>query len=72
MAKTFTEKQTIRYRMVYLAFGTLIAIPVLAMGLLLIGIDPSSASGLFGTASATLGAIVIGHFATSPGDDVDV
>lgn len=65
MAKTFTEKEVIRYNMVYLAFGTLIIIPLMAIGLILVGVDPSSASGIFGVSAATLGAIVVGFFATS-------
>jgi len=67
--KTLGEKQAIRYRMVYAALGTLIAIPVMALGLLLVGVDPSSANGIFATASATLGVIVVGFFGTSAKDD---
>jgi len=72
MAKTFTEKQDIRYRMVYIAFGTLVAIPLIALGLLYVGVDPSAASGIFSVSSATLGAIVIGHFSTNIKDDKNV
>ena len=67
--KTLGEKQTIRYRMVYVALGTLVTIPAAALGLLAFGIDPSSANGIFSTAAATLGAVVIGFFATSAKDD---
>ena len=66
---TLVEKQKSRYRMVYIAFGVIVLIPLLALILLLLGIDPSSATGLFGVSSATLSAIVIGHFSTSPKDD---
>lgn len=67
--KTLGEKQSIRYRMVYAALGTLILIPMVALGLLFVGVDPSSASGIFSTSAVTLGAVVIGFFATSPKDD---
>ena len=67
--KTFAEKQAIRYNMIYLAFGTLIAIPLLALLLLVIGIDPAPASAIFSTAAITLGGIVVGFFATAIKDD---
>ena len=67
--KTLADKQAIRYRMVYAALATLIVIPVAALLLLYVGIDASSTEGLFSISSATLGAIVIGHFSTSIKDD---
>lgn len=67
--RTLAEKQDIRYRMVYMAFSALITIPLLALGLLAIGISPAPAAGIFSTAAATLGAVIIGFFATSPKDD---
>ena len=41
------------------------------MGLLYVGIDPSSAVGLFSISAATLGGIVISHFATTPRREVE-
>ena len=35
----------------------------------MVGVNPSSAAGIFSTSAATLGAIVIGFFATTPKDD---
>jgi len=69
MGKSLDEKQAIRYRMVYLAFGSLLLIPLLSLGLLLIGVDPSSANSIFSTSSITFGAIIIGFFGTAPKDD---
>lgn len=67
--KTLAEKQSIRYRMVYLAFGALLILPFAAIGVTFIGMDPSSAAGIVATGCATLGAIVIAHFSTTPRDD---
>ena len=68
--KTLGEKQAIRYRMIYIAFGFMMAIPAAAYGLLAFGIDPSSAQGIVSTAVASFSAIIIGFFATTPKDDV--
>lgn len=67
--KTLGEKQQIRYRIVYIALATLVAIPTMALGLLLLGVDPSSASGIFSTSAATLSAIIAAHLATTPKND---
>ena len=68
--KTLGEKQTIRYRMIYIAFAFMMAIPAAAYVLLAFGIDPSSAQGIVSTAVASFSAIIIGFFATTPKDDV--
>ena len=67
--KTLGEKQVIRYRMIYIAFGFIMAVPVAAFALLAFGIDPSSAQGIVGTAIASFSAIIVAFFATSPKDD---
>ena len=67
--KTLGEKQAIRYRMIYIAFGFMMAIPTAAFGLLWLGVDPSSAQGIVSTAIASFSAIIIGFFATTPKDD---
>lgn len=67
--KTLAEKQAIRYKIVYVAFVTIISIPVAAIVLAGFGIDISSTTSVIGTTSATLSAIVMTHMATSPKDD---
>ena len=67
--KTLAEKQEIRYRMVYIAFFGLLAIPATAFTLTGFGIDISSTTGIVSTVAASLSAIVIGFFATAPKDD---
>lgn len=67
--KTLAEKQKIRYTIVFLAFANIVLMPFMALALLSFGIDPSPAAGIFATAAVTLGAIVIGFFATAPKDD---
>jgi len=71
MAKllTLAEKQESRRNYVKASFVLMILIPVVTMGLVTIGIDPSSASGIIATASATFSAVIVGHMATSPKDD---
>ncbi len=70
--KTLAEKQEIRYRLVYIAFAALVIIPIAAFGLLAFGVNPSSASGIVATVAASFSAIVLGFFATSPRDDIQI
>ncbi len=70
--KTLAEKQEIRYRLIYIAFGALVVIPIAAFSLLAFGVDPSSASGIVATVAASFSAIILGFFATSPKDDIPV
>ena len=70
--KTLGQKQAIRYRMIYIAFGFMMAIPATAFILLLVGVDPSSAQGIISTSVASFSAIILGFFATTPKDDNDV
>ena len=68
--KTLAEKQEIRYRMVYIAFAALLAIPVAAFALAGFGIDVTSTTGIVSTVAASLSAVVVGFFATAPKDDL--
>lgn len=66
---TLQEKQQLRRDYVKASFVFMIGIPVTALGLIMFGIDPSPASAIFATASATFSAVIIGHFATTPKED---
>lgn len=66
---TIAEKQAERRGYIKAAFTFLIIIPAAALAMLIFGVDPSPAATIFATASATFGAIIIGHFATSPKED---
>lgn len=66
---TIEEKHRNRRGYVRVSFLGLIAMPAAAFTMVAYGIDVSQLSGIFGTSSATLGAIVIGHLATTPKDD---
>jgi hypothetical protein len=65
---TLHDKHIMRNRLVYIAFAFMVIVPIASIGLLLLGISPAPAASIFATASATFGAIIIGHFATSPKD----
>ena len=66
---TAAEKLKERRGYIKAAFVFMIVIPTIALGLLLFGIDPSSAGAIFATSSATFSAIIIAHYATTPKDD---
>jgi len=68
--KTLAEKQDIRYKMVYVAFTGLLVIPIAAFGLAAGGIDVTSTTGIVSTVAASMSAIVLGFFATSPKNDL--
>jgi len=61
-----SEKLENRKVYVRLAFAFMMLIPVGALGLILLGVDPSPAEGIFATSAATFSAIIIAHFATTP------
>jgi len=70
MAKvpTLAEKHETRSKYVKASFIFMIAFPTAAIGLLMFGIDPSPASAIFATASATFASIIVGNMATVPKD----
>lgn len=63
---TIEEKLKERRSYVKASFAFMVILPLVAMGTLFFGIDPSSVSAIFATASATFSAIIVGHMATSP------
>lgn len=69
---TVIEKLNERRGYVKAAFIFMVLIPTSALIVTMFGIDVSTISGIFATASATFSAIIIGHFATTPKDDRDV
>ncbi len=69
--KTLAEKQEIRYRMVYMAFASLLLTPVAAYAMITFGFDPAPATGIIATTAASMGGVIIGFFATAPKDDVN-
>lgn len=71
MGMSIQEKLEERRGYVKAAFAFMVLIPTTALGLLMFGIDPSPASAIFATASATFSALIIGHFSTTPKDTKD-
>lgn len=63
-----TQEEKLKRRDPYIkgAFAFMIIIPLLAMIMLYAGIDVTPITGIFATASATFGAIIVAHFGTSP------
>lgn len=63
---TINEKLAMRRRYVRAAFVMMCCIPVAALCMLALGVDPSPAAGIFGTSAATFSALIVAHFATAP------
>jgi len=63
---TLNDKIQARRRYVAAAFAMMCIIPAASLGLLLYGVDPSPAAGIFATSAATFSALIIGNFATTP------
>ena len=66
---TLEDKLKERRTYVKASFAFMVIIPAIALVLLAFGIDPSPASAIFATASATFSAIIVGHFISAPRDD---
>ncbi len=68
---TLEDKQKERRNYVKGSFAFMILLPTVAIVMLMFGVDPSPASAIFATASATFAGVIIGHMATTPTNDKD-
>lgn len=66
---TLNDKLKARRVYVFAAFIMMCVIPAASLGLLLLDVDPSPASGIFATSAATFSALIMAHFATTPKGD---
>jgi len=63
---TLADKYSTRSKYVKASFVFMVAFPSVAISMLAFGVDPSPASAIFSTASATFASIIVGHMATTP------